>query len=146
MCCVPSFRFPSGCGRSCVQKEQAISLTSGILVKVCILMLVVSCQLAVFIITFSFWTFCFWSETGLGKVLVLLPRRESVKTWSCGGQLLLTISTGLQLPLLMEILMWWRLSGTAWSAMFRTSMNTALLRFPAVHIHLWRGKQGTRSG
>ncbi|KAJ4947427.1 hypothetical protein JOQ06_009462 [Pogonophryne albipinna] len=28
----------------------------------------------------------------------------------------------------------------------KTSMNTALLHFPAVHIHLWREKQGTRSG
>ncbi|KAK1893469.1 Bifunctional glutamine synthetase adenylyltransferase/adenylyl-removing enzyme, partial [Dissostichus eleginoides] len=28
----------------------------------------------------------------------------------------------------------------------KTSMNTALLHFPAVHIHLWRDKQGTRSG
>ncbi|KAJ4922275.1 hypothetical protein JOQ06_021619, partial [Pogonophryne albipinna] len=27
-----------------------------------------------------------------------------------------------------------------------TSMNTALLHFPAVHIHLWREKQGIRSG
>ncbi|KAF4114379.1 hypothetical protein G5714_004602 [Onychostoma macrolepis] len=46
-------RLPSGCGRSCVQKEQAISLTSGISAKICILMKVV--------------LFC--SETGLGKAL-----------------------------------------------------------------------------
>lgn len=47
--------------------------------------------------------------------------------WGSGGQPLLTTCTGRQLPLLMEIHVWWRPSGSAWWTMSWTSKNTALL-------------------
>ncbi len=54
-------------------------------------------------------------STFIGSRSEMLHCCSYVKIWSSGGQLLWTTSTGLQLPLLMKMQMWWRPSGKAWS-------------------------------
>lgn len=62
MCCIPWFRLLSGCGRSCAQKEPVISLTFGILAKVCFLINVVLFGLSMIkfflLVCYLFFTFC----------------------------------------------------------------------------------------
>lgn len=68
MCCIPWFRLLSGCGRSCAQKEPVISLTFGILAKVCFLMNVVLFGLSIipfFLLVcylFLHFVFLFWNR------------------------------------------------------------------------------------
>lgn len=88
MCCIPWFRLLSGCGRSCASKEPVISLTFGILAKVCFLMNVVLFGLSIikfFVgLLFVFYILCFCFETGVGRALDAASKErecEDLKLW-----------------------------------------------------------------
>ena len=81
-----------------------------------------------------------------GRPWIQPQKTSSVTSYNYGGQLSLTICTGLQPQPQMATQLRWRPNGGAWSIMSRTSTTMTPLPFPVALIPPWRGINVIKSG